>query len=75
MARPVGASDIWGRHLVTMGDSRPAGQIRDTLYRIHCTRQPDRIWQVSLSGCIGFADVDMLDLYVRGPVDARVQVI
>ena len=75
MARPVGASNIWGRNLVTMGASRPAGQIRDTLFGIHCTRQPDRIWQVSLSGCIRLADADMLGLYVRVPVDARVQVI
>ena len=48
---------------------------RDTLYRIHGTRQPDRIGQAFSSGCIRLADADMLDLYARVPVGARVQVI
>ena len=48
---------------------------RDTLYRIHGTRQPDRIGQAFSSGCIRLADADMLDLYARVPVGTRVQVI
>ena len=47
---------------------------RDTLYRIHGTRQPGRIGQAFSSGCIRLADADMLDLYARVPIGARVQV-
>ena len=46
----------------------------DTLYRIHGTRQPDRIGQAFSSGCIRLADADMLDLYARVPIGAPVQV-
>ena len=47
---------------------------RDTLYRIHGTRQPGRIGQAFSSGCIRLADADMLDLYARVPVGTRVSV-
>ncbi len=47
---------------------------RETLYRIHGTRQPDRIGQAFSSGCIRLADADMLDLYARVPVGTSVLV-
>lgn len=48
---------------------------RDTLFRIHGTRQPDRIGQAFSSGCIRLRDADMLDLYARVPVGTPVQVL
>ncbi|WP_185984878.1 L,D-transpeptidase [Aureimonas mangrovi] len=46
----------------------------DTLYRIHGTNQPWTIGQAVSSGCIRMRNEDVIDLYGRVPVGARVVV-
>jgi lipoprotein-anchoring transpeptidase ErfK/SrfK len=45
---------------------------RDTLYRIHGTNEPEMIGQAASSGCIRLRNMDMVDLYNRVPVGAKV---
>ncbi|GJD98870.1 MULTISPECIES: L,D-transpeptidase [Methylobacterium] len=45
---------------------------RDTLYRIHGTNEPERIGQAASSGCIRMRNIDVVDLFNRVPVDAKV---
>ena len=45
---------------------------RDTLYRIHGTNEPDKIGQAASSGCIRMRNMDVVDLYNRVPVGAKV---
>lgn len=48
---------------------------KDTLFRIHGTNQPEYIgWAIS-SGCIRMLNEDVIDLFNRVPVGARVVVI
>ncbi|GJE33999.1 hypothetical protein LDDCCGHA_4203 [Methylobacterium oxalidis] len=47
---------------------------RDTLYRIHGTNEPEKIGQAVSSGCIRLRNIDVVDLYNRVPVGARVLV-
>jgi lipoprotein-anchoring transpeptidase ErfK/SrfK len=48
---------------------------RDTLFRIHGTNQPEYIgWAIS-SGCIRMLNEDVIDLFNRVPMGARVVVI
>ena len=47
----------------------------DTLYRIHGTNEPDTIGKAVSSGCIRMMNADVIDLYQRVPVGARVVVL
>jgi len=48
---------------------------KDTLYRIHGTNEPWTIGQNVSSGCIRLTNEDILDLYERTPVGAKVVVL
>jgi lipoprotein-anchoring transpeptidase ErfK/SrfK len=48
---------------------------KDTLYRIHGTNEPDKIGQSVSSGCIRMRNVDVIDLYNRAKVGAKVVVL
>ncbi|GJE04049.1 L,D-transpeptidase [Methylobacterium isbiliense] len=48
---------------------------RDTLYRIHGTTEPETIGTTVSSGCIRMFNQDIIDLYGRVPVGARVIVL
>ena len=48
---------------------------RDTLYRIHGTNEPDTIGRSVSSGCIRMLNQDVIDLYARTPVGAKVVVL
>ncbi len=48
---------------------------RDTLYRIHGTNEPESIGRASSSGCIRMRNVDVIDLFNRVGVGAKVVVI
>lgn len=48
---------------------------KDTLFRIHGTNEPWTIGQAVSSGCIRMMNDDVVDLYNRVPVGARVVVI
>jgi lipoprotein-anchoring transpeptidase ErfK/SrfK len=45
---------------------------RDTLYRIHGTNEPDKIGLNVSSGCIRMRNIDVVDLYNRTKLGARV---
>ena len=45
-----------------------------TLYRIHGSNEPDTIGQAVSSGCIRMTNDDVIDLYGRARVGARVVV-
>ena len=45
-----------------------------TLYRIHGSNEPDTIGQAVSSGCIRMTNDDVIDLYSRAKVGARVVV-
>ena len=68
-----------GRELPTFmegGPKNPLGAralyIGDTLYRIHGTNQPWTIGQAVSSGCIRMRNEDVIDLYERAKVGAKV---
>jgi lipoprotein-anchoring transpeptidase ErfK/SrfK len=48
---------------------------KDTLYRIHGTFEPWTIGKSVSSGCIRMINQDVIDLYERAPVGARVVVL
>lgn len=48
---------------------------KDTLFRIHGTNQPEYIGQAISSGCIRMLNEDIIDLYNRVPLGAKVKVI
>jgi lipoprotein-anchoring transpeptidase ErfK/SrfK len=48
---------------------------KDTLFRIHGTNEPNTIGQAVSSGCIRMMNADVMDLYRRVPVGARVVVL
>ncbi|MCT7378322.1 L,D-transpeptidase [Chelativorans salis] len=48
---------------------------RDTMFRIHGTNQPETIGGAVSSGCIRMVNHDVIDLYERVPVGARVVVV
>jgi lipoprotein-anchoring transpeptidase ErfK/SrfK len=48
---------------------------KDTLYRIHGTVEPWTIGRSVSSGCIRMINQDVIDLYERAPVGARVIVL
>ncbi len=48
---------------------------RDTLYRIHGTNEPQSIGRAVSSGCIRMLNADVIDLYERVPMGARVVVL
>ncbi len=45
---------------------------KDTLYRIHGTNEPDKIGHSVSSGCIRMRNIDVVDLFNRAPVGAKV---
>jgi lipoprotein-anchoring transpeptidase ErfK/SrfK len=45
---------------------------KDTLYRIHGTNEPDKIGHSVSSGCIRMRNIDVVDLYNRTPMNAKV---
>ena len=45
---------------------------RDTLYRIHGTNEPEKIGRAASSGCIRMRNIDVIDLYNRASVGAKV---
>lgn len=45
---------------------------RDTLYRIHGTNEPEKIGRAVSSGCIRMRNIDVIDLYNRASVGAKV---
>lgn len=45
---------------------------KDTLYRIHGTNEPEKIGLAVSSGCIRMRNIDVIDLYNRVDVDAKV---
>ena len=48
---------------------------KDTLYRIHGTNNPGLIGQANSSGCIRLTNEDVIDLYSRVKIGARVVVL
>ncbi|MFH6784334.1 MULTISPECIES: L,D-transpeptidase [Methylobacterium] len=66
------------RHMAG-GPANPLGAralyLGSSLYRIHGTNEPHTIGQSVSSGCIRMMNEDVMDLYERVPVGARVQVI
>ena len=48
---------------------------KDTRYRIHGTTEPDSIGKAVSSGCIRMMNQDVIDLYARVPLGARVVVL
>jgi len=48
---------------------------KDTLYRIHGTFEPWTIGQNVSSGCIRMINQDVIDLYERVPLGAKVVVL
>ena len=49
--------------------------VKDTLYRIHGTNQPEYIGQAVSSGCIRMTNEDSIDLYSRVKVGTIVVVL
>jgi lipoprotein-anchoring transpeptidase ErfK/SrfK len=47
---------------------------KDTLFRIHGTNEPEKIGQAVSSGCIRMRNDDVVDLYDRVPIGAKVVV-
>jgi lipoprotein-anchoring transpeptidase ErfK/SrfK len=47
---------------------------KDTLYRIHGTNEPEKIGRAVSSGCIRMRNIDVVDLYNRVELGARVVV-
>ncbi len=66
------------RHMAG-GPENPLGAralyLGSSLYRIHGTNEPGTIGQSVSSGCIRMMNEDVIDLYERVPVGARVEVI
>lgn len=60
------------------GPNNPLGAralyIGDTLYRVHGTNAPWTVGQATSSGCIRMTNEDVIDLYERVPVGAKVVV-
>ncbi len=58
------------------GPGNPMGSralyLGSTIYRIHGTNQPDTIGMAISSGCFRLTNPDMIDLYDRVPVGAKV---
>lgn len=48
---------------------------KDTLYRIHGTTEPDNIGKAVSSGCIRLMNQDVIDLFARVPLGAKVVVL
>ncbi|MEM7069182.1 MAG: L,D-transpeptidase [Pseudomonadota bacterium] len=70
-----------GRHLPEFMEGGPANPLGaralylgDTLYRIHGTNQPWTIGQAVSSGCIRMRNEDVMDLYERAKIGAKVVV-
>ncbi|SNY93031.1 Lipoprotein-anchoring transpeptidase ErfK/SrfK [Cohaesibacter sp. ES.047] len=66
-------------HHMKGGPNNPLGAralyIGSTIYRIHGSNEPWSIGQAVSSGCIRLANEDVIDLYERAKVGARVHVI
>ena len=66
-------------HFMPGGPENPLGAralyLGDTLYRIHGSNEPWTIGTQVSSGCIRMRNEDVIDLYNRVPVGAKVIVI
>ena len=62
-----------GRH--RQSARRPRAVSRQLQYRIHGSNEPDTIGQAVSSGCIRMTNDDVIDLYDRATVGARVVVL
>jgi hypothetical protein len=76
----------YGRQLPSRMEGGPANPLgaralylyeggRDTLYRIHGTNQPHTIGLATSSGCIRMLNEEVIDLYNRVPMGAKVIVV
>lgn len=81
-AQMIAREKAKGRHLpvhMAGGPENPLGAralyLGSTLYRIHGTNQPWTIGQAVSSGCIRMRNEDVIDLYERVPIGARVVVM
>ena len=65
-------------HIMLGGPNNPLGAramyLGSTLYRIHGSNEPDTIGQAVSSGCIRMTNNDVIDLYDRVHVGAKVVV-
>src|SRR5262249_30877986 len=65
--------------MVAGGPGNPLGAralyLGNTAYRIHGTNQPSSIRQHVSSGCIRMLNADVIDLYDRVPIGAKVVVL
>ncbi|HYP57742.1 MAG TPA: L,D-transpeptidase, partial [Beijerinckia sp.] len=63
-------------HFMPGGPENPLGAramyLGGTLYRIHGSNEPETIGQAVSSGCIRMTNDDVMDLYERVKVGARV---
>ena len=78
---PAAMKERWPHvHAMAGGPMNPLGARalylyqgdRDTLYRIHGTNEPETIGRAASSGCIRMRNIDVVDLYNRTPVGAKV---
>jgi lipoprotein-anchoring transpeptidase ErfK/SrfK len=69
----------WLPHFMAGGSNNPLGAralyLGSTLYRIHGSNEPWTIGQMVSSGCIRMRNEDIIDLYGRVPVGAKVMVL
>jgi lipoprotein-anchoring transpeptidase ErfK/SrfK len=65
------------RHMVG-GPNNPLGAralyLGDTLYRIHGSNEPETIGTAASSGCFRMTNADVIDLYQRAGIGAKVRV-
>jgi lipoprotein-anchoring transpeptidase ErfK/SrfK len=78
---PAEMKERWSHvHPVRGGPNSPLGARalylfdgnRDTLYRIHGTNEPETIGRAVSSGCIRMRNIDVIDLYNRVALNAKV---
>lgn len=65
------------RHMVG-GPDNPLGAralyLGDTLYRIHGSNEPETVGTAASSGCFRMTNIDVIDLYQRVGIGAKIQV-
>jgi lipoprotein-anchoring transpeptidase ErfK/SrfK len=67
---PCGPGNPLGSRAMYLGQGN-----KDTLYRIHGTNEPWTIGRSVSSGCIRMINQDVIDLYQRTPLGAKVMVL
>jgi lipoprotein-anchoring transpeptidase ErfK/SrfK len=60
------------------GPDNPLGAralyLGDTLYRIHGSNEPETVGTAASSGCFRMTNTDVIDLYQRVGIGAKIQV-